>query len=190
MNFFSNKFINIVTIIITIIIFLFIIFFINKAQKNESLEEVIAILNNVNDDSQNNSEEKRKEEINYKWYIKIEKIDLYAPIEETTEMEVLNKYVGHFENTSLENGNIGLAGHNRGYENNYFEKLKDVKIGDEVIYKYNDFIKRYIVDKIEIIRNTDWSYLEETEKNKITMITCTENEPEFRLCVQAIEKNS
>ena len=58
----------------------------------------------------------------------------------------------------------------------------------EDVYTYNDFSKTYIVDKIEFIRNTDWSYLENTEENKITMITCTENEPDYRLCVQATEK--
>ena len=76
-----------------------------------------------------------------------------------------------------------------GYETNYFEKLKDVKKGDEIKYKCEDFEKIYLVDKIEIIRNTDWSYLENTKENKITLITCVENEPNLRRCVQGIEKN-
>ena len=38
-------------------------------------------------------------------------------------MEVLNEFVGHFEETSKTIGNIGLAGHNRGYKNNYFEEI-------------------------------------------------------------------
>ena len=75
-----------------------------------------------------------------------------------------------------------------GYQINYFENLKNVKKGEEIKYKYNDFEKRYIVEKIEIIRNTDWSYLEKSQENKITLITCVENEPEYRRCVQAIEK--
>ena len=44
-----------------------------------------------------------------------------------------------------------------------------------------------LITKIEIIKNTDWSYLEKTEKNKITLITCVENEPQYRRCVQAEE---
>lgn len=39
-----------------------------------------------------------------------------------------------------------------------------------------------------IIYETDWSYLEETEDNRITLITCVRNRPNKRLCVQAIEK--
>ena len=72
---------------------------------------------------------------------------------------------------------------------NYFENLKDVKKGDEIKYKYDNFEKTYVVDIIEIIRNTDWSYLENSEENMITLITCVENRPEYRRCVQATEKN-
>ena len=39
-----------------------------------------------------------------------------------------------------------------------------------------------------IIKDTNWNYLKNTEKNKITLITCIENEPEYRRCIQAIEK--
>ena len=38
-----------------------------------------------------------------------------------------------------------------------------------------------------IIDETDWSYLEETEDNRITLITCEENKKEYRRCIQAIE---
>ena len=72
---------------------------------------------------------------------------------------------------------------------NYFENLKDVKKGDEIKYKYDNFEKTYVVDIIEIIRNTDWSYLENSEENMITLITCVENQPEYRRCVQATERN-
>ena len=47
----------------------------------------------------------------------------------------------------------------------------------------------YIIDTIEIIRSTDWSYLEKyDDENRITLITCVENEPQYRRCVQAVEK--
>ena len=100
----------------------------------------------------------------------------------------MSKYVGHFEDTSKTTGNIGLAAHNRGYEVNYFSGLKTLKEGDEIIYKYNNFEKTYIVNQHKIIKDTDWSYLEQTEENKITLITCIENEPEYRRRIQGIEK--
>ena len=46
----------------------------------------------------------------------------------------------------------------------------------------------YEIDTIEIIEDTDWSYLEKSNENKITLITCVENEPKFRRCVQATQK--
>ena len=56
-----------------------------------------------------------------------------------------------------------------------------------IIYKYLDYKKTYKIDSIEIIKNTDWSYLNKTEENKITLITCVENEPQYRRCVQGTE---
>lgn len=122
------------------------------------------------------------------WQIEIPKISLIANISEGTTKEVLNKYVGHFEITSKEQGNVGLAAHNRGYDVNYFKDLKSLKAGDEIIYKHKNFEKIYEVSKCRIIKDTEWEYLEQTEENMLTLITCVENQPEYRRCIQAIEK--
>ncbi len=121
------------------------------------------------------------------WQIEIPKISLVAPIAEGTSQEVMLEYVGHFENTEFLDGNVGLAAHNRGYPINYFAKLKDLEIGDEIIYKTKIGIKKYKVVLTIIIEETDWSYLQETNENKITLITCVENEPSKRRCIQAVE---
>lgn len=195
MNIYSNKFINIISLIITIIIFITI----NLITKNnlnkiaEINQEKIISENseqNVNSDL-DKINNKKNNNINIEktnWYIEIPSISLKAPIKETTNEDVLNIAVGHFEETSKTLGNVGLAGHNRGYDYNYFENLKSVKIGDKIIYNYENFNKTYIIDKIETIKETDWSYLEDTKENKITLITCVENEPTLRRCVQATEK--
>ena len=122
------------------------------------------------------------------WQIEIPKISLIANISEGTTKEVLNQYVGHFENTAKQQGNVGLAAHNRGYEVNYFEDLKQLKEGDEIKYRYNEFKKTYEVKKCRIIKDTEWEYLEETEENKLTLVTFVENHPEYRRCIQAVEK--
>ena len=54
-------------------------------------------------------------------------------------------------------------------------------------YSNRPYKKTYKIDIIERIKNTDWSYLDKTEENKITLITCVENEPKYRRCVQATE---
>ena len=120
------------------------------------------------------------------WYIEIPSINLKAEIAEGTNKEVMDKYVGHFEETKKTNGNIGLAAHNRGYEKNYFSDIKKLKEGDKIFYKCYDFSKEYEVISNFIIRDTDWTNLLNTEDNRITLITCVENEPDYRRCIQGI----
>lgn len=120
--------------------------------------------------------------------IKIPIFNLVAPVAEGTTEKIMNQYVGHFENTSLWDGNIGLAAHNRGYRVNYFANIKDLQIGDEIIYEIENQSRTYLVNEITIIEDTDWSYLQETNDNRITLITCVENEPSYRRCIQGIEK--
>lgn len=197
-NIYSTKNINLITLIISLVIFLSLNFLISKFNSNNLIEN--SIDNNIsNNKIQKNNNQKEEEQVCFKennennpqefnWYIEISSIDLKAPIKESTKMEVLNEFVGHFEDMSKTIGNIGLAGHNRGYKNNYFENLNKVKKGDEIKYKYYDFEKFYSVENIEIIKSTNWKYLENSKNNKITLITCIENAPDYRLCIQGEEK--
>ena len=184
---YTNKYINIISLIITIIIFLILNIFsiknLNISKKN--IPNIIPHINIKKTESKTKTD--IPEEELEKWYIEIPKINLKAPIAEGTDADTLNTRIGHFSETDLITGNVGLAGHNRGYEYNYFQNLKKLKIDDEIIYKYLDYKKTYKIDKIEIIQNTDWSYLEKTDENKITLITCVENEPQYRRCIQGTE---
>ena len=170
-------------IIIQILIFIYPI----KTEISENIMQE----NQINEENSQITEETSgnetvtKEEV---WQIEIPKISLKAIISDGTTKEILNKYVGHFEMTSKQLGNIGLAAHNRGYKVNYFKDLKFLEKGDEIIYRYNDFEMLYEVEKCRIIKDTDWEYLEETEENMLTLITCVENQPEYRRCIQAVEK--
>ena len=125
--------------------------------------------------------------VSNEWKIVIPAIELDAFISEGTSSDVMDKFVGHFENTSLWNGNVALAAHNRGYPVNYFAHIKDLSLGDIVVYYYNGKIKEYAIQTITIIDDTDWSYLENTNDNRITLITCVEDEPEYRRCIQGVE---
>ena len=188
---FSTTYINVVSLFISIIIFSFIqLFFSNyknfsqksylKARFNVENQIQNKVSNSLN--NQTNSQESQQE--TEEWYIEIPIINLKANIKEGTEKETLDDYVGHFEETQKENGNIGLAAHNRGYKNNYFENIKKLKEDDSIFYNYKGKIKEYKVEKISIIKDTDWNCLENTEKNIITLITCVENQPEYRRCIQ------
>ncbi len=199
---YSTIYINIISFIITIIIYistnLFISNYSNFSQKS-TLKAGFKVEDITQNDNLKMSEEKNAEpieenvELNQKvideseWALKIQKINLEAKINEGTTKEVMDEYIGHFEETPKELGNVGLAAHNRGYKNNYFENLKKLQIGDEITYIYKGKEKNYKVSKISIIKDTDWSMLENTEENELTLITCVENEPEYRRCVKAEE---
>lgn len=117
----------------------------------------------------------------------IEKIGLNATVKEGTSNEILLNYIGHIEETAIYDGNVGLAGHNRGTENSYFARINELENGDIIKYKTKFFDRTYIVDNIQVIYETDWSLLEPTEENKLTLITCITNKRNQRLCVQATE---
>lgn len=110
-----------------------------------------------------------------------------APIRESVELNTLAQSIGHFPSTSIYVGNVGLASHNSGSNGDFFKNLKNIKIGSEIYYQSQFGTKRYVVTTKEIIDDEDWSYLEETTDNRITLITCVRGQSEKRLCVQAVE---
>ena len=59
--------------------------------------------------------------------------------------------------------------------------------GDILTYKTKFYTRNYKLDNIKVIYETDWSLLQPTKENKLTLITCVEDMPELRRCIQAIE---
>ena len=162
-----------------------------KENENNKTKEKTNSTNQTKEEKQAKTENATTKETNIKekqWYLKIPRIFLEAEIAEGTTTEVMNTYIGHFEESAKKEGNICLAAHNRGYPVNYFQNLKLLKKGDKIEYKYQNFKKEYEVTENYIIKDTDWSCMEKTEENEITLITCIENEPEYRRCIKGIEK--
>ena len=110
-----------------------------------------------------------------------------APIRESVELSTLSQTIGHFPSTSVYAGNVGLASHNSGSQGDFFKNLKKIKIGSEIYYQTKFGTKRYVVTVKETIDENDWSYLQKTDDNRITLITCVTGQREKRLCVQAVE---
>ena len=208
---FNRNFINILSVILSVAIICFFSFvfkhigtninkeeetqnivisqnIIDEIEKNDSepIEENSIISDDLDDDLSDSTKDSEISNDEFDWYIEIPKIKLYAPIEEGTNDEILNRSVGHFENTSRQSGNCGLAAHNRGYRVNYFAKVKELEKGDIIYYFVDQQKYKYKVENIFIIYETDWSTLENTEDDRITLITCVENREEYRLCVQGV----
>ena len=193
----SSLRINIISLIITLLIFNAFEF--AKETINFEIPSKNIVIENSNitnkeepkkekniEETESEKQEKM-EEIPYEWGISIPKINLKAKISEGTTKEVMDKYVGHFVDTGVIKGNICLGAHNRGYPVNYFENIKSLNKNDLIFYKKEDKTYCFKVETVTVIKDTDWTYLEETEDNRITLITCVENEPDYRRCVQAIE---
>ncbi|MCR5186358.1 MAG: class D sortase [Clostridia bacterium] len=148
-----------------------------------NIEESKTNINEIQTNADARSNYVAENEIIFEWKIEIPKIELVANIAEGTNKEVLDYYVGHFESTKRRHGNIVLAAHNRGYPVNYFSRIKDLEIGDKIYYTYNEFKQCYKLVSKEIIKDTDFTKLEDTNEDTITLITCVENEPSFRRCI-------
>lgn len=183
---FISRFLFIMSILIFIIIQKNIYQF--KIELKSNTEIGKEILNEKLIENRDNINE-NQEVMNNVWKIQIPSIGLIADISNGTDKETLNKYVGHFIETPIEDGNVALAGHNRGYDVNYFSRLKELREGDEIIYIHNEINRIYKVTKNKIIKDTDIDVLRNTEENILTLITCVENEPNYRRCVQAEEKD-
>jgi len=186
-----KKIIKYILIILSLVAVLFItkilISFIsekNDIPNNYIIENNTNQINDIKEEI--NTETQAKFDENTIGVLKIPKIDLEAEIKEGVELDVLAQYIGHFRNSSLWDGNVALASHNRGNSvAHHFERIHLLKNGDEILYITNLGERRYTVYNTKEIDSTDWSVTLETSENIITLITCISNKPEKRLCVQA-----
>lgn len=189
----ENKFL-IVVILIAVITLIGVIFFIAKYPQYKANKQADSIVVGDNDDLEDTPLENIEQDIiHYDDEIGTLTIpDILldnVPIRESVELSTLSETIGHFPSTSIYEGNVGLASHNSGSKGDFFKNLRKIKIGSEIFYQTQYGTKRYVVTLKKEIDETDWSYLQETEDNRITLITCVAGQREKRLCVQAVESS-
>lgn len=120
----------------------------------------------------------------------IEKIGVSVHVfdsDDNSIMEDMKKGAAHYRTTSYWDGNIGIAAHIGNTDYCYFERLRELKQGDTITYETELGTRSYTVTEIVTIGETDWSRLERTEDNRITLTTCIGGQPAKRLCVQGVE---
>lgn len=118
--------------------------------------------------------------------LKIPSLGINMKVWEGETTQSMAKGLGHYASTSAWNGNIGICGHNRGAKY-VIGNIKDLKPGDIITYTTLLGTRTYKVSFVGIISYTDWSYLQATSDNRITLTTCLANQPTKRVCVQALE---
>lgn len=183
-----NKKIFVLFIVLILIVAIGFLFSYDKKVIEQEKQNTSEQLDNTEDVEQEVTEDDGFEE-DLIGSLKIEKINLNGTVKEGSTNEILKDYIGHIEETAKYDGNVGLAAHNRGNKYSYFARINELEPGDEIIYttKYGE--RKYIVDTKKEILETDWSNLEGTSDNRLTLITCIKNKVNQRLCVQAVQEN-
>lgn len=118
--------------------------------------------------------------------LKIPTLGINMKVWEGETSASMQKGLGHYSSTSAWEGNVSLCGHNRGARY-VIGNIKDLEIGDTITYTTVYGTRTYAVSMVKTISSTDWSYLQSTADNRITLTTCLANYPDKRVCVQAVE---
>ena len=103
-----------------------------------------------------------------------------------TDSKTLAKGIGHFEDTSIWDGNVCLAAHNRG-ANSYFGQIHTLDIGDKITLTTRLGTRTYKVTDVSKVSETDRSGLADSGENMLTLYTCVRNQRDQRWCVTAAE---
>lgn len=118
--------------------------------------------------------------------LEIPTLGLSVRIYQGTDSKTLVKGVGHFEDTSIWEGNVCLAAHNRG-ANSYFGQLHTLDIGDRIKLTTKLGTRTYKVTDVFKVSETDRSGLADSGENMLTLYTCVRNQRDQRWCVIAAE---
>jgi sortase A len=107
--------------------------------------------------------------------ITIPKINLEAAIGEGVDTETLKYAVGHFPGTPVpeKRGNFCIAGHRSYTYGEFFNRLDELQIGDEIVIKTESSQYKYKVYEKKIVEPSEISILDNTKSPIITLVTCT-----------------
>ena len=119
--------------------------------------------------------------------LKIPALDLSVKVYQGTDSDTLRRGAGHFANTSIWDGNVAIAGHNRGV-NNHFGKIHTLDIGDTIKLTTKLGTRSYVVYAVYKVSVDDMSVLNDSAENIVTLVTCVRDQPSCRWIVQARAK--
>lgn len=110
--------------------------------------------------------------------IRIPKINVELPIYHGTSEKVLQKGVGHLQNTAFPVGGEGthavLSGHRGLPEAKLFSDLDEVEIGDQFYIEVLNQTLAYAVDQIKVVEPHQTEALQPVQgEDYVTLVTCT-----------------
>lgn len=116
--------------------------------------------------------------------LSIPSIGLNVKVYQGTDSAALRKGAGHFSETSIWDGNVCLAGHNRGVAN-HFGKIHTLKTGNIITYTTKLGTRSYTVRSVSKVLYTDTSGTCASDENCLTLYTCVMDQPSYRWMVRA-----
>lgn len=118
--------------------------------------------------------------------LQIPRLGVNVKVYEGTDSAQLAKGAGHFPGTSIWDGNVAVAGHNRG-ANCYFGDIHKLTQGDTITLTTKLGKRTYAVTSVFKVEETDSSMLAASVDNCITLYTCVRDQSAYRWCVRAVE---
>lgn len=159
-----------------------------QEKQKESINQLQSVLEAIRNMDNTGRSESIKEELSSSFNIdkadikrliilSIPSIELEAPVLPEPTPEYLNVALTQIRKNQVPGqGNFTIAGHNSVVYGRHFNRLDEIKIGDQIQLegKQGKFV--YQVESKKIIKPTDVDVLNETPgKREITLITCTKS---------------
>ena len=119
--------------------------------------------------------------------LKIPAIDLSVKVYQGTDSSTLMRGGGDFKDTSMWDGNVCIAGHNRGVRDDFGE-LHTLEPGDTITWTTKLGTRTYEVVSVQKVKETDTRGTAATTDNRLTLYTCVRDQREYRWQVQAVEQ--
>ena len=109
--------------------------------------------------------------------VEIPELDIKAPVLEGTELSVLAEGAGHFFGTgSVGKGNFCIAAHSSVIYKEYFNNLKNVRNGmDIVLYDVDKNASHYAVSDYFYVQPSETWVLDDKGDDRVTLITCSDD---------------
>ena len=107
--------------------------------------------------------------------LRIPSIESESPVREGVSGGILADSLGHEPGTAMvgEPGNCVIAGHRNYTFGQFFNRLNEVKIGDNIYVDTATETYSYVVTDIKVVEPEDLSVLESTVTETLTLYTCT-----------------
>ena len=118
--------------------------------------------------------------------LQIPRLGVNVKVYQGTDAAQLAMGAGHFPGTSIWEGNVAIAGHNRGI-NSHFGGIHTLTPGALIILTTKLGTRTYAVTSVTKVEEMDRSMLASTSDNCVTLYTCVRNESAYRWCVRAVE---